>query len=113
MDITFSRKELLKMANDKSYAIRKLGSIRAKLFSVRLDDLDAATTLEDVRYLPGNYHELTSDRKGQWACDLGQPYRLIFRPCEEPIPTDENGKYKWIEITGIEILEITNYHGKK
>ena len=72
----------------------------------------AADTLEDVRYLPGNYHELTADRKGQWACDLDQPYRLIFQPHENPIPEDENGKYIWIEITGVEILEITNYHGK-
>lgn len=100
------------MANDESLAIRKLGSLRAKLFKIRLDDIDAALTLEDVRYLPGNYHELTADRKGQWACDLDQPYRLVFKPQENPIPTDGNGKYLWIEITGVEIIEITNYHGK-
>lgn len=39
-----------------------------------------ADTLEDVRYLPGHYHELTESRKEQWACDLDQPYRLIFEP---------------------------------
>lgn len=100
------------MANDESLAIRKLGSLRAKLFKIRLDDIDAALTLEDVRHLPGNYHELTADRKGQWACDLDQPYRLVFKPQENPIPTDGNGKYLWIEITGVEIIEITNYHGK-
>lgn len=100
------------MANDESFAIRKLGSLRAKLFKIRLDDIDAALTLEDVRYLPGNYHELTADRKGQWACDLDQPYRLVFKPQENPIPTDGNGKYLWIEITSVEIIEITNYHGK-
>jgi proteic killer suppression protein len=100
------------MANDRNYAIRKLGNQRAKLFGDRLDDIDAATSLEDVRYLPGNYHELKGDRKGQWACDLDQPYRLIFEPHEDPIPLDENGKYIWIEIKGVEILEITNYHGK-
>lgn len=112
MDITFSNHKLLKMANDKNLAIRKLGPVRAKLFNVRLDDMDAATTLEDVRHLPGNYHELKADRKGEWACDLDQPYRLVFKPHEDPIPTDENGKYIWIEITGVEIIEITNYHGK-
>lgn len=112
MDVTFSDKKLLKMANNESLAIRKLGSVRAKLYKARLDDIDAAITLEDVRHLPGNYHELTADRKGQWACDLDQPYRLIFQPHEDPIPTDENGKYVWIEITGVEIIEITNYHGK-
>ena len=100
------------MANDRNFAIRKLGPVRAKLFNVRLDDMDAATTLEDVRHLPGNYHELKADRKGKWACDLDQPYRLVFKPHEDPIPTDESGKYIWIEITGVEIIEITNYHGK-
>ena len=100
------------MANNESLAIRKLGSVRARLYKARLDDIDTAITLEDVRHLPGNYHELTADRKGQWACDLDQPYRLIFQPHEDPIPTDVNGKYIWIEITGVEIIEITNYHGK-
>ena len=112
MNITFNNKKLLRMANDRNYAIRKLGSLRAKLLGDRLDDIDAATSLEDVRHLPGNYHELKADRKGQWACDLDQPYRLIVQPHEEPIPTDNNGKYIWIEIKGVEILEITNYHGK-
>jgi proteic killer suppression protein len=78
----------------------------------RLGDLYDALTLEDVRNLPGNYHELTGDRKGEWACDLDQPYRLIFQPHEDPIPTDENGRYIWLEITAVEIVEITNYHGK-
>ena len=72
MDITFSTNKLFRMANDKSFAIRKLGNLRAKLFSDR----------------------------------------LIFRPHEEPIPTDKDGKHVWIEITGVEFLEITNYHGK-
>jgi len=56
------------------------------------------------------YPELTGDRKGQWACDLDQPYRLIFEPHENPIPTDNSGKCIWLEIKGVEILEITDYH---
>lgn len=112
MDITFNTSKLEKMANDDRLAVKKLGARRAELYKIRLDDLAAATTLEDVRYLPGHFHELKEDRKGQWACDLDHPYRLIFQPHEEPIPEDENGRYIWIEITGVEILEITNYHGK-
>ena len=112
MDISFHNTKLRKRANDHRSAIRKLGVLRAELFKARLDDLAAAVSLEDVRFLPGHYHELKDDRKGQWACDLDQPYRLIFQPHEEPIPEDENGKYIWIEIKGVEIIEITNYHGK-
>jgi proteic killer suppression protein len=112
MDITFRTKKLEKLANDYRYCQKELGPMRAKLFNKRLQDLLVATTLEDVRKLPGHYHELLEDRKGQWGCDLDQPYRLIFTPNEDPIPTNKEGQYMWIEIQSVDIVEITNYHGK-
>ena len=113
MKITFSNKKLEKLANDNRLCQKEMGTLRAKLFNARLQSLLFATTLEDVRYMPGHYHELTDNRKGQWACDLDQPYRLIFEPLEKPIPTDKHGKYIWIEIKDVEIIEITNYHKEK
>jgi proteic killer suppression protein len=113
MDISFGDKDLKKYANEDRLAIRKLGSKRAQVFKQRLDDLRAADTLEDVRYLPGHYHELKENRKGQWSCDLDQPYRLIFIPHEDPIPTNADGQYVWIEIRGVEVIEITNYHKER
>jgi|SRR5690625_3559108 len=112
MEISFTGSKLRKLANDYKKCQKKMGSTRAKLFQKRLGDLKNANTLEDVRYLPGHYHELTGNRKGQWACDLDQPYRLVFEPSELPIPSDEQGKYLWFEIKGVEIMEVTNYHGK-
>lgn len=99
-------------AEDASFSVQKLGKRRSDLYLQRVSDLFAAETLEDVRFLPGRYHELTGNRKGQWACDLDQPYRLIFEPHEDPIPTNENGQYVWLEIKGVEIIDIDNYHGK-
>lgn len=110
MDISFSDKSLKKVVNDDRKLIKAYGLKRAKLIKKRLDSLRAADTLEDVRHAPGRFHELTGDRKGQWACDLDQPYRLIFVPHEDPIPTDEDGRYIWIEIRGVDITEITDYH---
>lgn len=112
MGITFQDKKLKKYADDYNKCVKKLGQARADLYMQRIGDLYDAETLEDVRNLPGHYHELVQNRKGQWACDLDGPYRLIFTPHERPIPTDANGKYIWIEIQGVEIIEITNYHGK-
>lgn len=112
MDIFFRDKRLEKIALDQRKCLKKLGETRADLFLLRLRDLSRADTLEDVRNLPGHYHELRGDREGQWACSLDQPYRLIFEPHEDPIPTDDNGKYIWVEIKGVEIVEIVNYHGK-
>lgn len=112
MDISFQDKKLEKLLDNPSRLKRELGPSRMKLFLKRLGALIDAETLEDVRYEPGNFHELKADRKGQWACDLDQPYRLIFEPHEDPIPTDSSGRYIWLEIKGVEIIEITNYHGK-
>ncbi|QLE00801.1 type II toxin-antitoxin system RelE/ParE family toxin [Galbibacter sp. BG1] len=110
MDISFDDNRLKKYANNDKQAIKKLGRRRADLYKQRLDDLYDASTLEDVRYLPGNYHELRGNRKGQWACDLDHPYRLIFEPHEDPIPTNESGQYIWLKIKGVEIIEIVDYH---
>ena len=113
VNITFADKKLQKLANDNRKMQKELGQVRAKILRKRLTQMQDATTLEDVRELPGKYHELTGDRKGQWACDLDQPYRLIFTPHEDPLPTNEDGQYIWIEIVGVEVVEIINYHKEK
>jgi proteic killer suppression protein len=110
VEITFTDKKLEKLANDDRKRLAAMGKKRAERFKLRLDDLMGAENLEAVRNLPGNYHELTGNRKGQWACDLDQPYRLIFTPQERPIPTDADGKYIWLEILGVEVIEIVDYH---
>ena len=110
MEITFRDKKLLVLANDDRKSLQKLGKVRSERFKTRLIQLQSAQTLEEVRNLPGNYHELAGNRKGQWSCDLDQPYRLIFEPHEDPVPTDDKGRYIWLEIKGIEVIEIIDYH---
>jgi len=113
MNITFSDNKFQKIVNDDRKMDRTFGKIRAEKIRARMTQLKFAKTLEDVRYLPGNYHELSGDRKGQWACDLDQPYRLIFEPHEDPIPENVHGQYIWLEIIGVEIIEIVNYHKER
>lgn len=113
MNITFANKKLEKIVNDDRKMLKEFGTKRANILRRRLTQLEDATTLEEVRNLPGNYHELKNNRKGQWGCDLDQPYRLIFTPHENPIPTNADGQYIWLEIKGIEIIEIKNYHKEK
>lgn len=110
MNIKFQTKSLNKFANNDKQGIKKLGDRRFKIFKRRLDQLKTSKNLEEVRNQPGRFHELTGTRKGQWACDLDHPYRLIFTAQENPIPIDNDGKYIWIEILGVEIIEIKDYH---
>jgi len=65
VNITFKNNKLEKIVANNSKLLQEFGKIRAAKIKQRLDDLKAADTLEDVRYLPGNYHELVQNRKGQ------------------------------------------------
>jgi len=113
VDITFADRKLEELANNDKNRLKVCGKLRANKIKERLVQLWVANNLEELRHLPGNFHELNNDRKGEWACDLDQPYRLVFKPHNEPIPTNKHGQYIWMEIIGIEILEIVNYHKKK
>lgn len=110
MKIDFKNNFLKKCANDDSFRLKKIGKINGKIYKQRLDELASSESLENIRYLPGNYHELSQDRKGTWSVNLEQPYRLIFEPQENPIPTDNFGKYIWGEIKAVTILNIVDYH---
>lgn len=82
----------------------------AKVIFTRLDQLQAASSLEDMKGLPGRCHELKENRKGQLAVDLIQPYRLVFRPDGNHADIYENNSLAWKKVTSIEVLEIENYH---
>lgn len=113
MDITFAGKKLAKLVNSDRKMFKELGKMRANILRRRLTQLRDAASLEDTRHLPGRFHELKRDKKGQWACDLDQPYRLIFIPQEISIPISEDGQYNWADINAVEIVAIINYHKEK
>lgn len=48
--------------------------------ALRLTQLDAATTVEDLRFPPSNHLErLKHDRRGQWSVRIGDQWRVCFR----------------------------------
>jgi proteic killer suppression protein len=64
---------------------------------LKLDRLEAATTLKDLAALPGNRFEaLSGDRKGQYSIRINDQWRICF---------------EWSEKTrGAENVEIVDYH---
>lgn len=63
----------------------------------RLEILEAATSLDDLRSLPSNRLEaLRGDRRGQARIRINQQWRICFRwPANQPGPSD---------------VEIVDYH---
>lgn len=111
MNIEFKTTRLQKTCNSFNRMRMEYGNTTAKVLSTRLDDLDAASCLEDMKTLPGNCHSLTSNRKGQIALDLRRQNRIIFKPNHNPLPLDAGGGLDWKKVTAIIITEINiDYH---
>ena len=111
MEIFFQDRKLGKIANNQSQLIRKYGQQQVKLLRRRLDELAAADTLEDIRFLPQvRCHELKGNRQGTLAVDVVHPYRLIFEPANDPIPKKDDGGLDWTKVTAITVLAVEDYH---
>ena len=111
MDIVFKTNKLQKECNDQKLLVKHHGPRRAGLIRRRLDDLRAAGTLEAMRSLPqARCHELKGNRAGQISVDLDHPYRLIFKPASEPLPTRPDGGLDWSKVSAITILGVEDTH---
>ena len=110
MEILFRSARLHKTLGSERELTRRYGRNGARRIGARLAQLEAADTLEDMRYLPGRCHELGEDRQGQLAVDVEQPRRLVFEPSGDPSPKKKDGGLDWTKVISITIIEIVDYH---
>ncbi len=111
VDISFGQKRLRDDCNDSRKLKGRYGAEMAKVIQLRLDNVRAARTLEDMRRLPGRCHELLGDRAGQLSVDLRGPYRLFFVPAHNPLPARPDGGLNWSEVTAVRIIGVEDPHG--
>jgi plasmid maintenance system killer protein len=115
MDITFKTKKLEKAFNESRQLEATHGPKRAKKIRIRMQELRAATSLNDFwppKSPPGRCHELTEGKQqGQLTVDLDHPYRLIFVPDHDPIPLLADGGLDWSRVKVIKILGVEDTHG--
>lgn len=110
VEIHFDDSKFERDCNSHRALVRKYGERMAGLIRRRLDDLDAASTLEEMRHLPGRCHELIGDRSGQLSLDLIHPQRLIFVPDDDPVPRKPDGGLDWVQIRSILVIGIEDTH---
>lgn len=87
------------------------GDKRAKKIALRLQAINAAVVLDDLRKAHGHFHELTEDQKGQISCNLDGSYRLILEPADDPVPRKEDGGLDWTEVRTLLVIGVEDYHG--
>ena len=110
MEVSFANERLKRACESAPERRRRFGEPAAGKLKARLDDLDAAASMEDVRNLPGRWEELTGDRRGQFSCRLFGGLRLIVRPKRQPPPVKPDGGLDWQGIDQVTVLEVVDYH---
>jgi proteic killer suppression protein len=110
MEVSFASPKLQSVCESERELRKRYGANTAKKVMNRLTDLHAAATLEVMRNLPGRIHELTGDRVGQLAVDVGGGQRLIVAPTNGWPEEKEEGAHIWNTIDAVQVLEIIDYH---
>ena len=111
MELTFRNAKLARLCSSGDRMIRELGAPMARRLGARLQELEAADTLADMRLLPqARVHELRGDRDEQISLDLVHPMRLIVEVADDPTPRMPEGGLDWAAITSVTIVEITDTH---
>lgn len=111
MKICFVNRKLEKIFNSHSELVKSYGSEQASKIKMRLKVLEAAANLAEVpTQKPDRCHPLKGDKKGQFAVDLKNPFRLIFIPSENISPAVNEG-IDTSKVTTIIIIGVEDYHG--
>jgi proteic killer suppression protein len=80
----------------QSKAARKFPVQLHRAAQRRLDYLNRAETLEDMKSPPGNrLHTLSGERSGDWSLSINDQWRITF---------------KWSETEGPSEVKIEDYH---
>ena len=110
MEISYANSRIQKICTIDKIAQKMLGKKCADILGERLQQMMDAPNLGELRFVPGAWHELVGDRKGQLACSLQGRVRLVFTPANVPRPTKPDGGLDWSKVTAVMNLEIVDYH---
>ena len=111
MDVSFRDSKLAKTCGSEKALVKAYGKANARKVMMRLTLLEAAETLSHVPVTPPTRrHELKGSRKGTFAIDVQHPFRIVFEPASNPVPTKEDGGIDLDAVTAIAIITIEDYH---
>ena len=80
VDVRFRTDTLKRAYEEEKVRTREWGERVARLYVRRVDTLYAAENAQTLRLIRAlRFHALKGDRKGQYAIDLDEAYRLILK----------------------------------
>lgn len=109
MNIEFSDAKMAELFNTEKRLCGRYGAELAKAIMKRLSQAHSATCLEDLRNLPGHWHNLEGDYADCVSARLSGNWRLILRAAP-PIPRKPDGGLNWKEVVTLRFVDVKDYH---
>lgn len=104
-----------KICRDYKHAKKVLGELAAEKLFAALNFIESASSFNDIACFPAYHlHQLSANRKDQFAMDLGRKlgYRLIIKPDpplnKEDDKLDFNSKCSIVKC--VIVLEVSNHY---
>ena len=111
MKVTVKTTKLQKLLGKHKELVKAFGDKRARLIERRIVYLRGASNLHNVPPTkPFRCHELTGQRKGEFAVDVDEKLRIVFVPDHEPVPKLPDGGIDRKAVNEIVIIEVEDYH---
>ena len=100
-----------RVCNDEHLLYKEYGNQNARKIMLRLTELASVDNLSEIPVTPPpRRHQLKNNRKGQFAVDIKQPFRIVFEPANDPIPMLDDGGIDIKKVTKIKVIWIGDYH---
>lgn len=107
MNYRASTKKLQRQLSDSQLQSRTFGKAVAKRISARIDEIQAAATLDDIsRFPPARLHRLKGDKDGLFSVDVSANYRLIFAGFDDR----SQQTIQVAAITTVVFISVEDYH---
>ena len=109
MELTYKNEKLKELCVNPKYnkeLVKKYGTDVAKKLPQRIKELEAFNSLNDIpTFPPFRRHKLSGNIDGEFAINITNQYRLIFRQKENNIIIEDLRKIKEIEI-----MEVSKHY---
>ena len=113
MEVRFANNKMQKICNSQKLLQVEYGASNARKIMMRLSEMYSVDNLSQISVLPPpRRHVLSGDRAGQFAVDIKHPFRIVFVPDHDNIPTLECGGVDVSKVIRIKVIWIGDYHGE-
>lgn len=107
MDISFGSQKLQRQCAEERAMRDAWGPAVARKLMLRLTEMEAAETLDDLRRLPQARCQGHPTDKGLLSVALSGPQRLVFEADYDPLPLAKGGGLDWGRVKKVRVLRVS------